>query len=195
MLEERRAKRNLTVKLVGSLSAGIMIVALAAAHASRPADDPSEVPPRTRLAEAPAAIYSNSPDDSWNRIFYYLFSRRVTTRLTSDFPEGEPFREAGGLLEFLHLRVSTRTIEMEEVGDRAIDPLYPSLISDDGVRVVLEDPAYAGFRKSLKDALADSAVRSAVARAIMQNDLWSACDIIYSPRLPMVNREGPNFRR
>jgi hypothetical protein len=176
---EHRAKRNLNVKLIGGLSAGIVIVALAAAQASKHADDPSEVPPRTRLAESPEAIYSNSPDDSWNRIFYYLFSRLVTACLTADFPEGEPFREVGGLLEFLHLQVSTRTIEIKEVGDRAIDPLYPAFPSDDGSRVVLEDPGYAGFRKSLQDALADSTVRSAVARAIMQNDLWSAHDIIY----------------
>ena len=158
---------------------GIMIVALALAHTSRPSDDPSEVPLRTRLAETPEAIYSNSPDDSWNLIFYYLFSRRVTARLTADFPEGEPFRDVGGFLEFLHVQVSTRTIEMKEVGDRAIDPLYPSLLSDHDSRLVLQDPAYAGFRKSLKDALADSAIRSTVARAIMQNDLWSAYDILY----------------
>jgi hypothetical protein len=100
--------------LIGGLSLGIMIVAVAAAQASRSADDPSEVPPRTRLAETPETIYSNSPDDSWNRIFYYLFSRRVTARLTADFPEGEPFRDVGGFLEFLHLRVSTQTIEMKE---------------------------------------------------------------------------------
>src|ERR1700724_808452 len=175
---EHRAKRNLNVKLIGGLSAGIVIVALAAAQASKHADDPSEVPPRTRLAESPEAIYSNSPDDSWNRIFYYLFSRRGTACLTADFPEGEPFRDMGGFLKFLHVQVSTRTIEMKEVGDRALDPLYPSFLSDRGSRVVLEDPAYAGFRKSLKDALADSTARSTVARAIMQNDLWSAYDIL-----------------
>lgn len=188
--DERRAKRNLNMKLIGGLSLGIMIVAVAVAQASRSADDASEVPPRTRLAETPETIYSNSPDDSWNRIFYYLFSRRVTARLTADFPEGEPFRDVGGFLEFLHLRVSTQTIEMKEVGDRAIDPLYPSFLSDHGSRVVLEDPAYTGFRKSLKDALADSTTRSTVARAIMQNDLWSAHDIVY--RYKHYKQRGEN---
>ena len=39
-------------------------------------------PPRAALLPAaPEAIYSSDPSDPWNRIFYYLFSRRIGTRL------------------------------------------------------------------------------------------------------------------
>ncbi len=69
----RRANWNLNVRLIGALSLGIVMVTLVADHALRSAGSPSEVTPMTRLAEAPEAIYSNSPDDSWNRIFYYFF--------------------------------------------------------------------------------------------------------------------------
>ena len=114
-----------------------------AAHPSRTADNAPEAPASTRLAEAPEKIYSDNPDDSWNRIFYYLFSRRVTAHLTADFPEGAPFREVDGLLQALHLQMSTRTFERNETGDRAIDPLYPSFLVDDGIRVVLRNPEVA----------------------------------------------------
>ena len=147
--------------------------------AGRPAD---ETPPALRLAASADAIYTKNPNDSWNRIFYYLFSRRVMTHLTSDFPEGAPFRDLEGLLESTPMQVSTRTFERVERGDRAIDPLYPSFLTDEGARVVLQGPNYVGFRAALDAALQDNAQRSTVARAIMQNDLWSAHDMIYKYR-------------
>jgi hypothetical protein len=45
--------------------------------------------------------------------------------------------------------------------------------------MLLSDPTYAEFRKALEDAFRENARRSALARAIMQNDLWSAYDILY----------------
>jgi hypothetical protein len=164
---------------MGIWAAGIVVLVLAVAEKSRHAEKPPDALPATRLAEAPEAIYSNNPNDSWNRIFYYLFSRRVDARLTAEFPEGAPFREIEGLMGSPQLQVSTRTFERKETGDRAIDPLYPSFFSDAGVRVVLSDPTYVEFRKALEEALQENTQWSAMARAIMQNDLWSAYDILY----------------
>ena len=77
-------------------------MALAAVHPSRTADKPPEAAASVRLAEAPEKIYSDNPNDSWNRIFYYLFSRRVTARMSSEFPEAGPFEKVADL-EFMHL--------------------------------------------------------------------------------------------
>jgi hypothetical protein len=167
------------VKQIGILAVGIAMLILAVVETSRAADKPPDALPATRLAEAPEAIYSSNPNDSWNRIFYYLFSRRVDARLTTEFPEGTPFREMEGLMGSPELQVSTRIFERKETGDRAIDPLYPSFLSDAGARLVLSDPTYAEFRKALEEALQANTQRSAMARAIMQNDLWSAYDILY----------------
>jgi hypothetical protein len=174
----RVSKRELNVKRIGAVLAGIAVMALAAVHASQTPDQPSEARSSIRLAEAPEKIYSDNLNDSWNRIFYYLFSRRVTAQLSSEFPEAGPFQKLPEL-EFMHLERSIRTFERNEIGDRAIDPLYPSFLRDDGIRVVLKDPAYAGFKKALQDGLADTSSHDAMARAMMQSDLWSAYDMVF----------------
>ena len=102
--------------------------------------------PAPRLADAPQAIYSPDPGDSWNRIFFYLFSRRISVWFSSEFPEAAPFQSAGAVSGPQNLRVSTRPFERLEIGDRAIDPLYPYRFTDLGVRIVLRDPAYSQFR-------------------------------------------------
>lgn len=154
-------------------------MALPAAHPLQTADEPSEAAVSVRLAEAPEKIYSDNPNDSWNRIFYYLFSRRVTAHLSSEFPEAAPFEKLSDSdFDFMHLERSTRTFERVEIGDRAIDPLYPSFLRDDGIRTVLKGAAYADFRKALLDGLADTSPHDAMARAMMQSDLWSAYDIV-----------------
>ena len=108
------------------------------------------VPPTTALVDAPQPIYSNDLNDSWNRVFYYLFSRRVASHFTPEFPEGAPFRDNEGPLNSQQQQqVSTRIFERQETGDRSIDPLYPSFFSDAGVRIVLSDPVYAVFREAL----------------------------------------------
>ena len=165
------------MKRIGTVAAGICVFALAALRASQTADKPAEAAASVRLAEAPERIYSDNPNDSWNRIFYYLFSRRVTAQMSSEFPEAGPFQKLPEL-EFMHLERSTRTFERNEIGDRAIDPLYPSFLRDDGIRMVLKDPAYESFKKALQAALTDTSPHDAMARAMMQSDLWSAYDII-----------------
>jgi hypothetical protein len=136
------------------------------------AQDASYTPPKAALLDGgPKAIYSSDPNDSWNRIFYYLFSRRIEMRLSDQFPEGAPFVNG----------VSTRLFERDEIGDRAIDPLYPSNFVNTGKHLVLTDPAYATFKKALQDALDDNVQRSPLARALMQSDLWGAHDILFFP--------------
>lgn len=138
------------------------------------------IPLTTALPDVPQPIYSNELHDPWNRVFYYLFSRRIEARFTPEFPEGAPFRGNEARLNSRQHQVSTRIFERQETGDRPIDPLYPSFFSDSGARIVLSDPVYANFRQALQEALRDNAHRSDVARAIMQNDLWSAYDILSS---------------
>jgi hypothetical protein len=137
-------------------------------------------PPRAALLPAaPEAIYSSDPSDPWNRIFYYLFSRRIGTRLDYEFPEGAPFVDS----------VSTRTFERDEIGDRAIDPLYPSHFVITGSRLVLTEPAYTDFRQALHEALDEKSARSIIARALMQSDLWGAHDTLFFPFQPADEKE------
>jgi hypothetical protein len=142
-------------------------------------------PPQTGLlASTPEPVYSNNTNDPWNRIFYFLFSRRIETRVSEEFSEGAPFVDG----------VSTRTFERNEIGDRAIDPLYPSQIVDMGRRLVLTEPGYPGFTKALHEALDESVPRSTVARALMQSDLWGAHDILFVP-FPAADEKELGERR
>ncbi len=136
------------------------------------------------LATAPEPIYSNDANDSWNRIFYFLFSRRIETCVSEEFSEGAPFVDG----------VSTRTFERNEAGDRAIDPLYPSQLVDTGRRLVLTEPGYSGFTKALHEALDSNVSRSTVARALMQSDLWGAHDILFAP-FPAADEKELGERR
>jgi hypothetical protein len=178
---------------IGTLAAVVAVVAVTA-HPPQTADKPGETSSFTQLAEAPEKIYSNDTNDSWNRIFYYLFSRRVRARLSGEFPEAAPFDRVTDM-DFMHLEESTRIFEQTETGDRAIDPLYPSFLVDDGVRVALSDPAFAGFLKALEDGLKETAVRSPIARAMMQNDLWAAYDIVSRYQHYEQQGEGKLARR
>jgi hypothetical protein len=137
-------------------------------------------------------IYSDSSDDSWNRAFYCLFTRRVETRLSAEYPEGAPFAE---YRQGSPMRVSTRTFERLEIGDRAIDPLYPNFFVTTGAKVVLTERKYSEFAKALQDALNDNTPRSTVARAVMQSDLWSAYDQLYGEFTGPDQREIEQRRR
>jgi hypothetical protein len=170
---------------IGSFGATVLILFAALTGSKLLAQDASYRPPKVALLDGgPKAIYSSDPDDSWNRIFYYLFSRRIETRLSEQFPEGAPFVDG----------VSTRLFERDEIGDRAIDPLYPSNFANSGKYLVLTGPAYANFKKALQDALDDNVQRSPVARALMQSDLWGAHDIVFVP-FPRGNEKDLEQRR
>jgi hypothetical protein len=126
----------------------------------------------------PQPIYAKNPDDSWNRIFYCLFSRRVSFRYSNEFPEGVPFSPPPFLASpaTRNLEVSTHIFERFESGDRAIDPLYP--IDPQYPGQILIDPLYTQLTEALREAQNDNTERPALARALMQSDLWSAFDIL-----------------
>jgi hypothetical protein len=135
--------------------------------------------PGVGLGSAPKLIYSSNADDAWNRIFYFLFSRRLQVRLSADFPEGAPFISSAG-----NPTVSSRTFERDETGDRAVDPLYPTYSVGVGSMLVLSDSAYPEFTAALHDALNENVQRSTIARALMQSDLWGAYDGLFPAFLP-----------
>jgi len=129
------------------------------------------------------AVYADVPGDSWNRIFYDLFTRTVSTRLSSQFPDALPLIRFP-TMGFPSFAVSTHLFQRIEDGDRAIDPLYPSFLSSSGAGHVLDEPRYTLFCRALEEALAEVGRRSILARALMQGDLWSAFDSIYAFRHP-----------
>src|SRR5688500_17532258 len=90
--------------------------------------------------DEPQAIYAADAKDSWNRIFYCLFTRTVQTRLTSDFisdfTSDAPF-DSVEVMGLPHLKASTRTFARIESGDRAIEPFYPSFFSSEGALQML----------------------------------------------------------
>ena len=144
-----------------------------------------QAPPRVAFLK-PEPIYAQDATDSWNRLFCFLFSRRMEVRLSDEFPEGAPFTKAGVDVNLLRAgrQISTRTFERSELGDRAIDPLYPGSLDGAAARLILSDPNYGEFTKALRDAILDKTPRSPLARALMQSDLWSAHDILFVPFLP-----------
>jgi hypothetical protein len=145
-----------------------------------------------KVQDAPQPIYSENSDDPWNRIFYHLFTRRIELHVSNEYPEGAPFTE---FRQGSRRLISTRTFERLEIGDRAIDPLYPNFFSDTGARRVLTDSSYSPLVKALQDAVSESANRSAVARALMQSDLWSAYDQLYGAYTQPDQNELEQHRR
>ncbi|HTM26357.1 MAG TPA: hypothetical protein VL225_14255 [Vicinamibacterales bacterium] len=126
-----------------------------------------------------ARIYSADPADSWNRIFASLFTRTIAAQKTDEFADAAPFLPAPDLLaSSLRHRVSRNIIDLHENGDRAIEALYPSFMTDRGTLYVLEASHRAELLTALTDALADRTRRTPVERALMQADLWSAFDAL-----------------
>ena len=113
-------------------------------------------------------------------------------RLSNEYPEGAPFTEFRKGSSRL---ISTRTFERLEIGDRAIDPLYPNFFNDTGARRVLTEPTYSAFVKALQEAVSESGARSPVARALMQSDLWSAYDQLYGEYTQPDQTELEQHRR
>jgi hypothetical protein len=170
--------------LVSSLLA--LGLALAAA-ADGPQAPPGFDPLRDSLARDEAqAIYAPDVNDSWNRIFYLLFTRQIRSRLLAD--HATP-------VEMAHesLALSERRVTRIESGDRAIDPLYPSwtwmgssafdMSPESRWRILLE-PRYPDFVKALETIPVSAAERPPLARALMQADLWAVYDMLHTvPRL------------
>lgn len=164
--------------LIGTIAAALLASAFSSAQGA-----PRDLP-RVGLGESVELIYSTDPTDSWNKIFYFLFSRRLSVRLSPDFAEGAPFVDSPGSKS-----VSTRVFERNETGDRAIDPMYPTFRVGLGSMLVLSDSAYPAFTEALRDALKENVQRSVAARALMQSDLWGAHDELFSRFLPDDERK------
>lgn len=124
-------------------------------------------------------IYSSDPNDPWNRIFHLLFTRTLKVDVSSDFPEAGPFVSAEAMA-VPGLRISTRRFERTEIADRAIEPLYPSFFSNDGVKQVLTEPHFSQLKQALGEAINERTARSITARALMQMDVWAAYDVLFA---------------
>src|SRR5215475_11321426 len=124
--------------------------------------------------DEPQAIYQPDPGDSWNRIFYCLFTRTVKTRLSQDFSEGAPLI-SGRMGIYSEFRFSASLFDRIESGDGANDPLYPGAA---GAAQALVEPRYSMLKRALADALGENRDRPALDRALMQGDVWAAFDIL-----------------
>jgi len=170
-----------------SAAARLPIPLAFAAAVYGPQTPPEFDPLRDSLARDEAqAIYAPDVTDSWNEIFYLLFTRQIRSRLLA---------EHAIPVEMAHesLALSERRVTRIESGDRAIDPLYPSwtwmgssafdMSPDSRWRILLE-PRYPRFVKALKTVTASAPERSPLARALMQADLWAVYDMLRTV-LPM----------
>ena len=143
----------------------------------------SDVAPAPVFAsDNPASIYAADPTDSWNRIFHALFTRTVTARMSDAFPEGAPFVQFTVRMGSFPLRISKEKFSRTELGDRAIEPLYPTFLTVDGPLQVVTEPRFSELTTALGQAIAETRSRSAIERALMQADVWAAYDIMYGTR-------------
>lgn len=179
-LASKGAEKKLRILLAVT---ALLAICLAAAimRASAPGSTSSAKSPLEPvfISSDSESIYASDLADSWNRIFRLLFTRTVTTRLSDEFPEGAPFLSPtnNGMIRF---RVSSRTVQRFESGDRNIDPLYPSFFHDGGVRKVLAEPDFSELKRALQEALSEKTPRTTLARALMQSDVWAAYDIVFA---------------
>ena len=134
------------------------------------------------------SIYAADPHDSWNRIFYLLFTRPIKLRLTEEFGHDGPFVVVSTMGN-PSLPVTSQIFERIESGDRAIDPLYPNFLSAKGAESVLVDPQFSELEQALRDVLAESTPRPPLDRALMQADIWAAYDILSRVRETNIHRE------
>ena len=135
------------------------------------------------ISDNPQSIYAADPNDSWNRIFRALFTRTIRHRLSNDFSEGAPFINLYGLgLGFNPLRISKEKFSRTEIGDRAIEPLYPTFFTNEGLVQILSDPRFTELTSALREAIDETRDRSPIERALMQADVWAAYDILYPMR-------------
>lgn len=170
----------------------ILTLTVPAFSCLQPAGTSGDVNPAPAfVSENPESIYAADPNDPWNRIFRALFTRTINSRLSDAFPEGAPFtrlRAAG--LESFSLRISKKSFSRTELGDRAIDPLYPTFLTVDGPLQGLSDPRFSDLIAALRQAINETRNRSPIERALMQADVWAAYDILYATRLGSAKTEA-----
>lgn len=169
-------------EILCSLTIAIAVLSSLSCHRSRAFTLNTGAEPAFSSAD-PRAVYAADLNDSWNRIFRSLFTRTDKIYVSSDFPEGAPFVFFTEAMAVPNLRISRSTVDRTEIGDRAIDPLYPSFFTDHGYEKIMTVSAFAEFKQALTDALNEPGPRSAIARALMQSDLWAAYDAVFRFRL------------
>jgi hypothetical protein len=168
-----RAKRVVTLFVVMALST---FVACSRNSTARSLD---VAPPALFSSDNPISIYAADPNDSWNRIFRALFTRTVRARVSSDFPDSAPFVRFTVRMGSFSLRLSKNEVERQEMGDRGIEPLYPSFLTSEGPLKVLTEPHFSELINALDQAINETKSRTPVERALMQSDAWAAYDIVY----------------
>lgn len=167
----------------------ILMLPLTAVSCARPASTTSEVIPAPAfVSDNPQSIYAADPNDSWNRIFRALFTRTIKHRMSDAFPEGAPFVAFQVPMGSFPLRLSKEKFSRMEVGDRAIEPLYPTFLSSDGPLQVLNEPHFSELTNALREAIDETKDRSPIERALMQADVWAAYDILYERRNSIARR-------
>lgn len=129
----------------------------------------------------PQPVYAADPDDVWNQVFFLLFTRTVASRVAAkDATDFAVISDAPG--------PPPRRVTRIESGDRAIDPLYPSLLGinspsfdfdRDSSWRVLQEPRYSRLTTALEEVQRTAQSRPPLARALMQADLWSAYDMLH----------------
>ena len=191
------AVRQLTSLVMSAqklLLLGLVTCALAFASCARRGDATGHAAQAPAfVSDNPKSIYAADANDSWNRIFRALFTRTVNARVSDAFPEGAPFAAFQVRMGSFPLRLSKQKLSQIELGDRAIEPLYPTFLNAAGPAQVLSDPGFTELTTALRDAIAETKNRSAIERALMQADVWAAYDIIYERRVA-GGRSSPERR-
>jgi hypothetical protein len=138
----------------------------------------------------PHSIYAPDPEDAWNQVFFLLFTRTIASRVRAD--GATPLASGDD-----RLALSSRRVTRIESGDRAIDPLYPSWlwmgstafdIEHDRPWRILREPVYSRLVVALEGVRRTARSRPALARALMQADLWCVHDMLDAMTRP---RPGP----
>lgn len=135
------------------------------------------------VSDNPQSIYAADPNDSWNWIFFSLFTHTVKVRVADAFPEGAPFEDFHVRMGSFPLRISKTEFSRFERGDRAVEPLYPTFFTTEGPTRVLTEPGFSYLTNALREAIDETKTRSPIERALMQADVWAAYDVIYKTKL------------
>jgi hypothetical protein len=162
----------------------LLVLAVAQSATPSPGQSGPDVRMGSLAKDEPQPVYSADAADSWNRIFYNLFTRTVRARLSAEFAGDAPLEQVE-VMGFPRLLVSAATVERIEGGDRAIEPLdaLPVHMGSNGSpQRVLNEPSFTRLKEALNEALREEARRPPLARALMQSDVWAAHDILFAAR-------------
>ena len=155
-----------------------IVAVVAGSHAAGTTADFAQTP--AFASDNPQSIYAADPNDPWNRIFHALFTRTVEARISDAFRDGAPFIRFRVPMGSFSLRISSRKFSRTELGDRAIEPLYPAFFTAEGPLQVLSEPRFSDLTSALRQAIAETKNRSAIERALMQADVWACYDRIFA---------------